>query len=164
VPTTLHDLAISAVVGITSGFFAAWLAIWQGRIQRSWEKKEDAYIELLDALHTLNSNNTEWLDAYYSQRDLPTERQDQLRGDWSLAKYKILRHAELGAVLTSPAVAGTLTILVTALAKRHDDYFLHLDADSASLRKALTEVKNAALDDRRAVPFSWLHRPKWPTW
>ena len=156
----LSQIAIGALAGVGS----AWLALFQFRAQHRWERKEDAYKEVLEALHTMRHVNEIEYDAELEHRDIPDERREQLHDQWKTGRVVTDRYADIGAVILSAEVEKILIALQSGLAKNSNEakcYFDVVDGNSFHLRIAMNALKAAALADRRRVPTGWLRVPKW---
>jgi len=151
------------VAGTVTGIFSSWLANRWFRSQRRWERKEEAYREVLEALHKMSAGNDEELTAEMQRRDLPEARLGDLTRQWQEGKSVVYKYADLGSVAISPCVEKILERFRSRLenSPRPDSLFEELDRSGHEVRVALNAIKAAALAERRHLPLSWLHIPGW---
>lgn len=152
----MNEIVVGIVTGIGTGIGATLLSLWQVRAQRLWEKKEDAYGEIAEALHKMRLSNDVWYDAYVEQREISDKRNTELEEAWSAGRAIVLKYADVGTLLISANAEAVLNDLCRNLRKRHEDYFTSLDENGFYVKVTLDAVKKAAVAERRHVPLAWL--------
>lgn len=151
------------VVAVVTGIFSSWLANRWFRSQRRWERKEDSYREVLEALHKMSAENDEELTAAMQHRDLPEARLEELSLQWREGKAVVYKYADLGSVAISPRVEKILGKLRSRLENdpQADSLFEELDNNGHQVRIALDAIKAAALAERWHLPLGWFYIPRW---
>jgi hypothetical protein len=66
-------------VAIVTLLLSVWLALRRFRAKRLWERKADAYAEILEVLHNSKALFDEHTDATIAGREVSDERQTELR-------------------------------------------------------------------------------------
>src|SRR5688572_22239401 len=92
---------LEMIVGIATGVSAAWLSVRQFRAQRQWEQKEEAYREVLEALHHMSSANDVELKAEMDGRQLSPSREEEVHRRWRKGKAVVEKYADVASVLIS---------------------------------------------------------------
>lgn len=77
------------------------LSLARFRTKRIWKKKALAYERVIVAIHKAKKFSPEHLDAQYNGRDLPDERDEELRKLAKEAKDEISRVADIGGFVLS---------------------------------------------------------------
>ncbi len=102
---SLQAVAFQAAVGLVIAAATSWftirLSLSKFREEQFWEKKALAYERVIDAIHKAKKFSSEHLDAQYSGRDLPDERDEELRKLAKEAKDEISRAADIGGFILS---------------------------------------------------------------
>ena len=104
----LIQAAISAGGAIGAAFLAANLAGKRFRHERWWEKKVAAYAELVDALHKMKRPYSEEVDAMLTGGEISGEKQQELWGEFNIARDNVLRIADTSSFLISTDVSATV--------------------------------------------------------
>jgi high-affinity Fe2+/Pb2+ permease len=101
----LQTVALQAAIGLgiaaATSWFTVKLSLAKFRKERLWEKKALAYERVIDAIHKAKKFSSEHLDAQYDGRDLPDERDEELRKLAKEAMDEIRRAADIGGFVLS---------------------------------------------------------------
>jgi hypothetical protein len=157
----MNEIISQIIVAVPTGLGAAWLTLFKYQAQRRWERKEDAYKEVLEALHEMRRANDVLYDAELNRWDIPEERQKILHGRWRNGQVIAYRYADIGSVILSPEAEKILANLRSELEQSFDSYFEELDAHCHHLRIAMDALKRVALADRQRFVWWKLRPPKW---
>jgi hypothetical protein len=147
----MNPLLSQFVVAVPIGLGSAWLALIKFQAQRRWERKEDAYKEVLEALHEMRQSNDVLYEAELGRWELPDERLKSLHERWRDGQRVVYKFADIGSVVLSPEAEKILISLKAGLEGHFDSYFEELDADFGHLRSAMTAMKRVALADRQRL-------------
>jgi hypothetical protein len=105
-------VAVSLVGQLAVGLLIAWvtvrLALGRFREEKWWERKYDAYSEMLTALHRMRKSFGE--EAALDLRDVkPSDEQKaEWDSDFRAGKSTIARHTDLGDFLLSPSACKAI--------------------------------------------------------
>ncbi len=157
----MDQLLSQFIVAVPTGLGSAWLALVEFQAQRRWEKKEEAYKEVLEALHEMRRANDTLHEAELEGREFSDERREALYGRWRKGQQVVYRFADIGSVVLSPAAEKVLVDLKSGLEKRFDSYFEELDTSFGLLRTAMMSMKRVAIADRRRLVWWKLMYPTW---
>jgi len=160
----IETLGGQIVVASITTMIAVHLALGRFRQEKWWEKKYDAYEEILRALHHMKRD---FSDSYErlteSKRDRTPEQEAAFTKAFQTASADLMRHRDLGDFLLSVravellAEFGRGTVEASGGAKQYWEY---LDANliviSATLDQMRTEAKRDLMG--RRLTFSWLFR------
>ncbi len=104
----LKQAGIPLIIGGFSAFFAAKLAISKHRKEKIWEKKVEAYIELVEALHNMKRPRE---ILYQLESSNTAISEDSITGLWSRsrdARRRIEKAIDLSSFLISDEMGSTL--------------------------------------------------------
>jgi len=97
----LLQALIGLVISVATSLLTVKLSLARFRTERIWEKKALVYERVIDAIHKAKKFSSEHLDAQYNRRDLPDERDEELRKLAKEAKDEISRVADIGGFILS---------------------------------------------------------------
>lgn len=127
----VFQILVGIVIATVSSVITVRLSRHQFRSERWWEKKVAAYERVIDAFHDSKKFSSEHLEAAYKARELPKEREDELRKRAGQAGDEIKRASDIGSFLLS---AEALKILARYEAEAEtlskcETWYEYLDAD-----------------------------------
>jgi hypothetical protein len=142
----LVKLLVQISVSVGAAFLAARLAAKRFKEDRLWEKKMEAYVELVDALHKMKFPLGEHFDAAIKHRDIDKEYSRELWSEFSLARRNVLRIAESSSLLLSPELIEVVEEMESEISKADNEtcWELHLDYQWAAITECLKKVKKIA--------------------
>lgn len=104
---SLSVLAIQALfafaIAIITALVTVKLSQKRFRAERIWDRKVVSYERVIEAFYKSKKFSSEHLDAEYANRELPDERDKELRRLALEAHEEIRRTAEVGSFTLSPA-------------------------------------------------------------
>ena len=136
-------LIIQVAISIGAAFLAAWLAAKRFREDKLWEKKMEAYSELVDALHKMKFPPGEHFDAAIEHRDIDDAYSKELWREFKQARRNVLRIAESSSLLLSQEVMASVQKLELGLSKARSAHTWqeHLDEQWGVIEACLKKVK-----------------------
>ncbi|WPD22378.1 MAG: hypothetical protein SD837_19590 [Candidatus Electrothrix scaldis] len=139
-------LSVQIAVSVGAAFLAAWLAAKRFKEDRLWEKKMEAYADLVDALHKMKFPPGEHFDAAIGRRDIDKEYSTELWREFSLARRNVLRIAESSSLLLSPELMEVVEEMESRLSNADHEtcWEVHLDTQWAAINECLKKVKRIA--------------------
>lgn len=128
---------------ILAAFLGAWIAMKRFRVERWWEKKAEAYIDLVEALHEMSMVPAEHFNAGVRGRDLSDEQQSALWDSFKQSRRKVWKIADSADFIISSEVAAAIQRLNQGLSDSDDavDFYDHLLQIESATNKCLAEVK-----------------------
>jgi hypothetical protein len=157
----LDQILSQLIVGIPTGLGAAWLALFKFQAQRRWERKEEAYREVLEALHEMRRANDVLYEIELERRDVSEDRLQALRERWRNGQLVVYRFADIGSVLLSPDAERVLSDLKKRLEGHFDSYFEELEEHFEHLKIAMASMKRVAVADRQRLVWWKFKEPTW---
>lgn len=162
-PAMWQPLTVGVVIALVSS--GATMVLSQRRFcaERRWEKKLDAYLRIIHALHDMQRYVHELIEEElegYSR--LPEERKAILAQRWVEARDELLRARDLGEFLISDEAASSLVDLEHRLRRGRDlqYYFEQLESDAEALENCLNAVKSRGKADLDGV-LAYRMRAAW---
>lgn len=147
----------SIAASIGAAFGAVWLsarfAYRQAHVDRVWERKAEAYSEILEALHEIE----EWFKAAFDdeclRREVASDVQATRDADYENARKRVRRRIAREVWLLPDKVQQRIEAMNIEMSTRQDSWFEHLDNSSWSVRKAVKDITKLAQEELR-VPKS----------
>lgn len=141
----MPELATNILTGILIAAVSAWitvqLSLRRFRAEKWWEKRVAAYERVLDALHHAKAFSAAHLNAAEADRQISTERDEELRKKAQEANLEIERAADIGGFLLSDEALARLRQLKEdeRVASETDDWYEYLSSDWAAANSCLKE-------------------------
>ncbi len=142
----LTSIVPSVVSGATVALVTVPIALRRFRAERLWERRLQAYADVLVALSHVRRYLREALSEIEEAKTLSPEANTALADKSSKGIEEIRRAAALGALILDPKGAVRLEQLEADLDDPHHNMDLHeeFEADLAVATKAYTEIKTIA--------------------
>ena len=146
-PTILTAVLIAAA----SSWITVRLSLARFRDEKWWEKKVESYERIIEALHHMKIDADASYNAFIEHRDIPEEKQKQLRAASSKAQLEVERAINIGSFTTSEECQTRLKEFLKELnaSSNATDYFTHIDKYSFAIDKCLEDVIGIAKRDVR---------------
>ncbi|MAT72046.1 MAG: hypothetical protein CMJ58_21280 [Planctomycetaceae bacterium] len=137
-----------ALVGLLIGTFSAYLAVQRVLYDKWWERKWDAYSEILTALCDAAQYSEERREVYASMGEDKSEKLIA-RTDYIAAVWKVKRSVIVGDFVVNPAAVRVLEQLSFAAAGDWGNApgEVLYDGDLNEYREAITNLRKIARDD-----------------
>ena len=151
----LETIVTGAFVGIVSGgltgWFASWLASRRFREQKWWEKKSEAYSELINAIHEAKQFSETHYSAVLEGRDVAKQKDAELREQYQNANREIRRAMDIGRLHFCDQAVQRLHIFQkdSDAARNADDWFDHLEKNLVAYNECLSDLTKIAREDLR---------------
>jgi len=138
----ISSLASTALVALFSAWAGVWFSLKRFKSEKRWEKKTQAYENIIEALHFSKIYLDTHLDALYEQKTLNQEYSDKLRDDSMKASKALRRIVDVGALIISDEAITRLTVHQEELssASRSNDFFDYLDHSLAATASCLKDL------------------------
>ncbi|MCW8865909.1 MAG: hypothetical protein OQK22_13530 [Colwellia sp.] len=136
-------LIVQIIISVGAAFLAAWLANRRFRNEKWWERKADAYANLIEALHDMKWPSGEHFDAEIEHRKLSKEYSEDLWAEFKEARRNIWRIAETSSFVVSSEVLVAVQDMEKALSKARnaDSWFEHLDEQWGAVDDCIKKIK-----------------------
>jgi hypothetical protein len=138
----------------------AWLAMRRFSAEKWWEKKLEAYLAIIEALHHLERPYDEVMEAWWSGSETPKETPEAwLKHRESLSEIR--KYIDMGELVISERASALLDRLLARLAeaRRETDFAPFVEKSATAVHECLIELKRLAIEDLRLARGSWLPRP-----
>lgn len=148
----MGDTALTIVTGIViavvSTYLTFYLSLTKFRTERWWERKADAYLKIIDALHRSKALTENYLEAQEEGRVVSKEEDKKLTEDSKKAHKEINMAIEIGALLLSNEALKKLK----QFQKRNidlgrADLYKYLENDLATTKSCFNELIEIAKKD-----------------
>jgi hypothetical protein len=110
---SLGTLALQAVSALAIALLSAWLTVKLSqrrfRAERLWDRRVVAYERVIEAFYKSKRFSSEHLDAQFSDREVPDERDEELRRLAQEAHEEIRRTADIGGFTLSAAALKVIS-------------------------------------------------------
>ncbi|HEX9758307.1 MAG TPA: hypothetical protein VGB26_11000 [Nitrospiria bacterium] len=101
----MGEIALNILTGIVIAAVSAWitvqLSLKRFRKEKWWERKADAYVRVIEALHHVKNFPDRLFDAGSSGQNLPEEKEKELIKHAEKAENEIQKALDIGAILLS---------------------------------------------------------------
>lgn len=105
----IPNIILPIVVGSFGAWFGAHVAIWKFRSQKWWERRLDAYLDILDSLLAIKSFSVEMLASLKEENtDRAEEEFEEYKKSATRSSYNLLKKADLGTLLLSKQAIAAL--------------------------------------------------------
>jgi hypothetical protein len=109
----MYELILKIFAGIAIATFSSWitvqLSLRRFRTEKLWERKVDAYLRVIEALHDSKSFSEHTYNAELQMNKLSDERNEELMARSRIAQDEIDKAIDLGAFLFSVGAINILT-------------------------------------------------------
>jgi hypothetical protein len=143
------NLLTAILVAVITSFLSVWLALRRFRAERLWERKADAYVRIIEALHHAKAFSEHHVGADEIGRELSKDKDTELRNRARLGSDELLKAIDTAALLLPKEAIVRLRQYMKdeEAAKKHTSWVDYLDADAAATRACLQDmIEIARLD------------------
>ncbi len=147
------EFFLKFIVGIAiatlSSFITVRLSLARFRTEKWWEKKVSAYEQVIEAFHGSKKFATEHMDAEFKGKELPKERDEELRAIAKVARDEILKATDIGAFILSDEALNILKDYEKESDKLSDchSWIEYLDTDLGITDKYMKKIISEAKRD-----------------
>ncbi len=149
----LDNALVTMLTGICIAIVSSWvtvqLSLRKFRIEKWWERKADAYANVIEVLHNSQEFSVQHLEADEEGREISADRDAELRAKSKAAYAEIRRVANTGAFLLSDQAM----VRLARLRKEEDegsntnDWIEYLEGDWKATSTCLDEIIEIAKKD-----------------
>jgi len=142
----MEQIALTIFTGILIAAATSWitvhLSLRQFREEKWWERKANAYSNILDALHKTKKISDEHLQAGYKYKDVPDERDKELRELAKESREELLRAVDVGAFLLCNEAVEVLKDYDDQTDALHEQptWYDYIDADNTICHRTLKKL------------------------
>ena len=137
----VFQIIVGIVIAAASSLITVRLSRHQFRSERWWEKKVVAYERVIDAFHHSRKFSSEHFQAALKSRELPKEREEELRKLAGQANDEIKRASDVGSFLLSDEALKVLARYEAEVEKLDncESWYAYLAADLTVTGKYMQE-------------------------
>jgi hypothetical protein len=149
----MYELILKIFAGIAIATFSSWitvqLSLRRFRTEKLWERKVDAYLRVIEALHDSKSFSEHTYNAELQMNKLSDERNEELMARSRIAQDEIDKAIDLGAFLFSVGAINILTNYEKEISEISTDqtWFQYLEDDLLATKKCLKNLIENAKND-----------------
>lgn len=152
----LIALIPATIVSIITAYITVHLSMKQFYSQKWWEKKAEAYSNIIEHLSYLQYYLGEWFAEGVHEKELSSSDKERLSEGYRQARESITKAAAIGAFIVSNDTATTLEILLRELEKQDQkgDWVGDIDRCYGSVKECIAKIREYAKTDllkRRCV-------------
>lgn len=149
----LMELFLKILSGVAIAGLSSWITVYLSlrrfRTEKWWEKKAEAYSNLLGTIHDAKAFAEENLEAMQLERELSEDEDKHLRKKSKLAESEIYRAMDVGAFYLSNQAIDCLKNYKdeSSRAGKDNDWVLYLIEDLETTDKCLKSMIEIARAD-----------------
>ncbi|MEX2474471.1 hypothetical protein [Marinobacter sp.] len=156
------DFLSGITIAVVASFLSAWLTLRRFRTERWWERKAEAYINLVEALHEMSLVPSEEIAAGAGHRkELAEDEKAELWENFERAKKKVWKIADSSDFIISSDVLEVIQEMNRGLghASHNTNWIEFLDDSNSAINECLNKVKKIG-----AVELGIKKGPDWDRW
>ena len=158
-PDPILAIIAAIVIAAISSWITVNLSLRRYHSERWWDRKADAYMAVIEALHHSKAYSDENLNAEMRKREISKERDKELRTRTRKANDEIQKAMDMGSFLLSEEAMERLKRYKKEESRASEEHtwFEYLDADLAATASCLKDMVEIARRDLRPDSrfFSW---------
>jgi hypothetical protein len=157
----MEDIASKAVVAVLTALvtipLTAWLSTRRFYSEKWWERKLEAYLALIEALHHLSLPFDQAIEAMIEHRELPKDKQDAYWAKHAEAEAEIMKQIDMSELLISPQAVQLLHNMFksSSAAKADTDWVGYVTHNQKAISVCINNLKPLAMADLKLVRNSW---------
>lgn len=138
------------IAGVTS-ILTVRLALSRFYKEKWWEKKYEAYSQLLETLHHLKNYAAENYEGQFDPKYITKEKQQELTKDWNKYSREFAKLSDLASFRISIEAISILNKYEKNKAEdsKAESFFEWIEGDLATVSECLDALKTAAKRDLR---------------
>ncbi len=142
IPTAIFIAAVSSWITVQ-------LSLRKFRREKWWERKADAYANVIEALHYSKQFSEEHFEAAIKGREISPDKDAELRAEAKKANAEISRVASMGAFLLDDKAINRLALLGREEneAGNTTDWYEYLEGDLKATSSCLDDIIKIAKAD-----------------
>jgi hypothetical protein len=149
-------IVAAVITGILTGIGSAWVALYQAQVQQQWNRKEQAYREILEALVTLLRETAHRAMAREQHADFPRPEDEVIANEAKAANAVLNKYATIGSFVVSQDAENILASFRRKMIEAWNDN-LEDEEWSGIINATVKSVKAAAQVDLKSVSRApWL--------
>ncbi|POP50991.1 hypothetical protein [Zhongshania marina] len=137
------------LIAIFTSIITVKLSIRKFHEEKWWEKKQQTYSNLLEALHHLKNYASEHYEGQLLRKDMNEEKREELTSDWKKYSRELRKLMDLASFQLSDKAVEILDLYSKEKteAEQSDDIYDWIDGDLAAVTKCLDNLKIEAKRD-----------------
>lgn len=147
------DAAVAIITGVVIAAVSSWIAVQLSfrrfRSEQWWERKAAAYERVIEALHHSKTFAHSHLEATSEGKELPEEKDKELRARSEAARFEIEKAMDIGAFLLSDEALSRLKQhqQETEDGRQEQSWFESLEANWVATNNCLKDLIRIAKRD-----------------
>ena len=140
---------LQAIITVCGAFLAAWLATKRHRSDKWWEKKQEAYSEIVNALHLMKWPSSEHIDAAIEHREVDDRASEEMWEEFKESRRNVWRIADSSSFLIDSKVLEAVQEMERNLEKARNAQFWidHLEEQYTAVDTCLNKIKEIGKRD-----------------
>jgi hypothetical protein len=145
----ITKLVIQAGIAFASAYLAAYIATRKFRSEKWWERKANAYCELVDSLHQMSWYAEEFFEDRVGRKLISDIDLTEYGKQYRLARRNVAKISDTSAFLISSKAGDAVRLLIQKLeaASGDDDWTRRALDEGDAIRECLGAVKALASQD-----------------
>ena len=137
------------VIAIVTSIITVRLSLRRFYAEKWWEKKHQAYAQLLEALHHLKKYALEHLDAEELHQEIPERKKKELEKNWKIFSHEFDKLYDLASFQLSSKAVEILDEYDKKKkdAENSDSLYEWIDSDAAAAIECLKKLSAEAKSD-----------------
>ncbi len=143
----LISLVPSMVIAIITAYVTVRLSLKQFYSQKWWEKKAEAYTNVIESLAIMQHYMGLWFDELITYKRSDEEVNRRFAADYQKHCDYIIKISTQGAFIISNEVANELEMLIKELNKDEQDLIADYDNTFSAIKKSIEKIRSLAKKD-----------------
>lgn len=137
---------LGAIIGAS---LTGWFAVRRFRAERWWDRKYQAYSDVLEALNLIRADLESSFEAHITHRDIPEDEASALLVAYRDGRKSIEKQRAIGGLVLGDTVVEELHKFEQMMkrASAGSDYFEYLDDSLAAVKKCISTVISLGRSD-----------------
>ncbi|OGV95903.1 hypothetical protein A2W24_01045 [Microgenomates group bacterium RBG_16_45_19] len=142
----LIPIISGVIISIITALLTVHLSLRRFYSEKWWERKAEAYSNIVEALYVVRMNQQAVLTALESGQEFPDEEYDILAKRARSAQSEIVKVTSIGAFIISQDASDALDRLARALQEAQNEPALYsvIDFELAAIKQAITDIRDIA--------------------
>ena len=151
----LVALIPALAVSVITAYITVRLSLKQFYSQRWWDKKAEAYSQILEHLSYLKYYYSEWFDELQADVIMSTDHKKKLFEGYQRSRESVTRAAAIGEFIVSETTTKALSRLLSELFKQHFEENFYEAVEKS--RDAVAECIKVVREDAKEALLKMMH-------
>jgi len=161
-PEYIATLSISIIVAIVSARVTVFWALRRFREEQMWSRKVDEYAAILEALHVVKEEASDYMLETEENRDRSEEQKEDSYGKSREAQRRIQKALDMGGFLLRSDANTALIDVLKGIDSAKDQPKLYDQAGDVfdAIQKCVNSISAIAKEDLRLTGRWWSYRKR----